>query len=99
MKTISPQDLPDDMYGNANVRDRVIGWIKEERLRHRELGFSLKHSNLEWLRILTEENGEVAKAMQDDPKEIKTEVIQLAAAAVAFLEAIELAEKRAEAGL
>lgn len=48
------------------------------------------HEDQKWLTILTEEIGEVAKAiLEQKPNEVKEELVQVTAVCVAWLEAIE----------
>jgi len=89
-----PTELPADMYGNINIRNAVLEKVKEERLEHRRTGFNLSITHLQWLQVLSEELGEISKALREEPWRIEEETTQLAAAAVAYLEACELARRR-----
>lgn len=92
-----PMLLPECMFGNANIRDYVMKKVYAERLRHRDLNFNLRVPHSKWTCIMTEELGEVAKAQNEDPGNVETEVVQLAAACVAYLEAMELVRRREKA--
>lgn len=69
----------------------IINDIVKERNRQDVLwGADRDLSHGQWLVILVEEVGEVAKAMQEgDWKDIRTELIQVAAVCVAWLENID----------
>ena len=87
--------IPDDLkFGTLSTRKAVLGEIHLERNRHAQLEFTLRHSDLGFLRIMTEELGEIASAMDTRGKnrleDIYEETIQLAAAAVALAERIRL---------
>lgn len=80
------------------MRDRIYSQIEAERLRQNELWGKQRHALDRWLTILTEEVGEVAKAMQgDDPDrvedEAEEELIQVAAVAVQIIERIQEARR------
>lgn len=64
--------------------------IHEERKAQDRQWGEQNHGNTRWLPILTEEVGEVAKAINegDDPEHLIEELIQVAAVAVSWVEAI-----------
>lgn len=68
--------------------DRIFNAIIAERQRQDEKwGAPQSLPDFQWLTILTEEVGEVAKAINEDhPLEIRTELIQVIAVAVKWLE-------------
>jgi NTP pyrophosphatase (non-canonical NTP hydrolase) len=68
----------------------AIGDVIRERNRQDEKWGPSENRPAPSLRILAEEFGEVAKAMQDEPDDaLRTELIQVAAVAVAMVEAID----------
>lgn len=68
----------------------VLDLITEERGRQdAKWGANRNLRNVEWLTILMEEIGEVAKAMLEDQNHVRHELIQVAAVAVAWLECID----------
>lgn len=69
----------------------IINDIVKERNRQDVLwGADRDLSHSRWLAILVEEVGEVAKAMQEgDWRDIRTELTQVAAVAVAWIENID----------
>jgi NTP pyrophosphatase (non-canonical NTP hydrolase) len=71
---------------------RVLDMVSEERARQeRKWGDQSAYSSLLWLAILTEELGEVAKAMLErtSAESLRRELTQVAAVAVAAIEALE----------
>lgn len=68
--------------------EKILLLIVQERIRQDELyGKNRTLSPLLWLTILTEELGEVARAiLEHDPENLKTELIQLTAVAIAWLQ-------------
>ena len=78
------------------MRSQVIhDEIQAERNRQERKWGQQDHENLKWSAILQEEVGEVAKAILEEPsfecgydEALRREVIQVAAVAVAWLEAI-----------
>jgi NTP pyrophosphatase (non-canonical NTP hydrolase) len=86
--------IPEPMkFGDLGARAAIMRSIVDERDRHRAIGFTVDHTFDQYCRIMVEELGEVAKAMdvarttgrEDD---VLTEAIQLASAAVALCENI-----------
>jgi NTP pyrophosphatase (non-canonical NTP hydrolase) len=86
--------IPEPMkFGDLGARAAILRSITQERDRHKVLGFTVDHTFDQYCRILVEELGEVAKAMdvakatgrEDD---VLTEAVQLASAAVALCENI-----------
>lgn len=69
----------------------IFELIRAERERQDKKWGSQRHlPNYTWSAILTEENGEVAKAtLEKDTANLKEELVQVAAVAVAWLEALE----------
>jgi NTP pyrophosphatase (non-canonical NTP hydrolase) len=75
-----------------------IAWVQEERRRQYEARGDQDHNPLKWLAVLAEEFGEVAKALEDGHEgkhdhptytnQLEYELIQVAAVAVAWVEAI-----------
>ena len=70
--------------------DRVFELIRYERKKQDEKwGVDRNLSSFEWLTVLTEEVGECAKAiLKRDNNNLKREIIQVAAIAVAWMEDI-----------
>ena len=69
----------------------AVGDIIDERLRQRERWHDdhLRTAG-EWLAILVEEVGEVATAQKaGSPKDLRTELVQVAAVAIAMLEELD----------
>ena len=68
--------------------DDVVDLIKKERLSQLAKWGDQNNKDLFWLAILTEELGEVSKAIieGEDVNKIKAEIIQVAAVSVAWLE-------------
>lgn len=66
----------------------VVDLIKKERLSQLAKWGDQNNKDLFWLAILTEELGEVSKAIieGEDVNKIKAEIIQVAAVSVAWLE-------------
>lgn len=79
-------------------RPKVIKTISEERERQDVKWGEQNHSDEWWQLILTEEVGEVSQAILHDEfggkaaGQVKAELVQLAAVAVAWLECIERRE-------
>ena len=72
------------------IQEKILLQIKEERVRQDEKWGADRHlSNFLWLAILTEEVGEVAKETLENCTGLRDELIQVAAAAVAWLEDID----------
>ena len=72
--------------------DLVLDEVGDERTRqNRKYGeeHDKHHSDHEWLTILMKEAAECAKAMEDNPAALATEVIQVAAVAVAWAEQLK----------
>lgn len=75
-----------------------IEWVKEERRRQTKARGEQNHSPYKWFAILAEEFGEVAKVLEhrheekivqeEYLRELEYELIQVAAVAVAFVEAV-----------
>jgi NTP pyrophosphatase (non-canonical NTP hydrolase) len=75
-----------------------VAWVLEERRRQYAARGDQDHNPLKWLAILAEEFGEVAKALEHGHEgkythevyrnELEYELIQVAAVAVAWVEAI-----------
>jgi NTP pyrophosphatase (non-canonical NTP hydrolase) len=80
-------------FGDLGARSAILRSIAEERDRHKLMGFTVDYSFDKFCRIMAEELGEVAKAMdfaeatglEDN---IMTEAIQLASVAVSLCENI-----------
>lgn len=87
------------MSGGLFLSPAILSAIKRERARQEELRAGGRFAytcasptvlNIYKLPILTEEVGEVAKAIcEKDADQLQTELIQVAAVAVAWLEALE----------
>lgn len=84
----------------ANITHKVYEDITSERIRahykHSPTGCSMEDvSAVHQLRlpVLVEEVGEVARAMQDNPKNLRTELIQVAAMTCAWIDAIDRASQ------
>lgn len=81
--------------------EAILAEIKAERLRQNEKWGEQNHHPVEWLAILSEETGEVAKEVveltfSNDESEVKTrlqnyrmELIQVAAVAVQMIECLD----------
>jgi NTP pyrophosphatase (non-canonical NTP hydrolase) len=85
-------------FGDELERAFIIEKIVSERIRHRAMGFTVQHTNDQFCRIMAEELGEVAKAMQEaevtgKDEHLEEEAIQLASAAVALVESIRVRRK------
>ena len=80
---------------DGNVWMRIVGEIARERARQDDKwGPERSLSPFFWLAILTEEVGEAAKAALDSDRQgLREEVIQVAAVAVAWLEAMSRKEE------
>lgn len=75
-----------------------IKWVEEERRRQFAARGNQDHNPLKWLAVLAEEFGEVAHALEDGhegkvehaeySRQLEYELIQVAAVAVAWVEAI-----------
>jgi NTP pyrophosphatase (non-canonical NTP hydrolase) len=84
------------------LRMDVLSDVDKERTRQNELWGKQKHSLGDWLKILVEEVGEVAQAMQkekdwgkdSDASNLYEELVHTAAVAVAIAEQVK--EKRDE---
>lgn len=84
------------------LRQHVLHEVELERSRQNAKWGRQRHSDGDWLKILAEEFGEVAQAMQQDmgwgkdsdASDQYTELIQLAAVAVAMAE--QLLEEKSE---
>jgi NTP pyrophosphatase (non-canonical NTP hydrolase) len=64
--------------------------VLEERARQDRKWGEQNHRDLRWLPILTEESGEVSKAINEEkPDQVEKELVQVAAVAIAWLECIE----------
>ena len=85
----------------GDLQARVMRDILEERdYQDRKWGADRNHANADWLMILGEEVGEANKAaleykfgleceQEDKVKELRKELIQVAAVAIAFLECLD----------
>lgn len=83
-----------------------IAWVGEERRRQHEARGEQNHSAYKWFAILSEEFGEVAKVLEhrqegkigpdEHLRELEYELIQTAAVAVAWVEAIRRRPAMAE---
>jgi NTP pyrophosphatase (non-canonical NTP hydrolase) len=72
----------------------VLGEVWAERQRQDEKWGQQDHDAHKWMSILVEEVGEVAKeAFEDDDKNRRAELIQVAAVAVAAVECIDRKKK------
>ena len=69
-------------------RERAFELISKERDRQDAKWGEQNHGDLFWLGILSEEVGEAARDIIEDAK-VKRELVEVAAVAVAWLEAIE----------
>lgn len=68
--------------------------ILTERQRQNDKWGEQNHHPMKWLAILTEEHGEVAKAiLEDDESGYRNELIHVAAVAVAAIEAYDRSTK------
>lgn len=68
----------------------VLLEVAEERSRQDELWGEQNHTSWQWLAILTEEVGEVAKAINENqPNDYRDELVQVAAVAVAAVESFD----------
>lgn len=75
-----------------------MSWVLEERRRQTEARGEQNHSPYKWMMVLSEEMGEIAKVIEyghegklshaEYLRELEYELIQTAAVAVAFVEAI-----------
>ncbi len=71
-------------------RNYIISEIVDERERQDEKWGEQNHVPLKWLAILGEEVGEANKAVLDgDVDNLREELVQIAATAVAFLQSLE----------
>jgi NTP pyrophosphatase (non-canonical NTP hydrolase) len=79
----------------ANIAtDLVLGEVGLERTRQNEKWGEQNHSQAHWMTILSEECGEVARAVLDrKPLDYREELVQVAAVAVAMVEAFDRAKK------
>ena len=85
-------------FGDEQERAFILEKIGSERVRHRAMGFTVRHTHDQFCRIMAEELGEVAKAMQEadvtgKDEHLEEEAIQLASAAVALVESIRIRRK------
>lgn len=80
----------------TDIQLQTIKTILEERARQ-DTKFGLLPRNLDpmlWLTVLTEEVGEVARAvLEDSPSQYEKELTQVAAVALAALEDLKLSER------
>ena len=70
----------------------VLEEVMEERKRQDELWGEQNHDDGIWLAILVEEVGEVANDINERSKELREELIQVAAVAVSWVESIDRRE-------
>ena len=70
----------------------VLEEVMEERKRQDELWGEQNHEDRIWLAILVEEVGEVANDINERSKELREELIQVAAVAVSWVESIDRRE-------
>lgn len=80
-------------FGDIGARAAILRSISEERDRHKILGFTVDYSFDKFCRIMAEELGEVAKAIDESQvtgreDDIMTEAIQLGSMCVAICENI-----------
>lgn len=88
----------DPEYRAEMARRRVYDDVRTERIRQDALaaagrwdGESMATiSDDRRLRVLVEEIGEVARALEEDDSQLRVELVQVAAVAVAWLEAFDL---------
>ena len=81
---------------SVSIRDAVLNQVDNERLKQDAMWGKQRHDRGTWLAILMEEVGEVAQAMQEgfthhkesDADNLYTELIQVAAVAVAIAEQV-----------
>jgi len=81
---------------SLSIRNAVLNQIVNERLKQDAMWGKQRHDHGTWLAILMEEVGEVAQAMQEglihhkesDAGNLYTELIQVAAVAVAIAEQV-----------
>lgn len=76
----------------SEANEAVLDLIRTERMRQEKRWGEQNHSDLYWLGILMEEVGEVARAIIEGygwEKDRDKELIQVAAVAVAWMEAID----------
>lgn len=79
------------------LKKDVLHAVENERLRQNDLWGKQRHSYGDWLKILIEEVGEVAQAMQkdqgwgkeSDASNLYSELIHVAAVAVAIAEQVK----------
>lgn len=77
----------------AAVQDIAIGAVRNERKRQDDIWGVQRHALLKWVAILTEEVGELAQAaLGPDLPSAEREATQVAAVAVALIEALHLGE-------
>lgn len=89
-----------------NLTNYVLREVKRERLRQNKKWGLQRHPYGDWLKILVEEVGEVAQAMQKDSVSAKdsdaddkyTELIQVAAVAVAIAEQVKEENGKGDTG-
>mgnify|MGYP001616241009 CR=1 FL=1 len=70
----------------------VLEEVREERKRQDELWGEQNHGDGMWLAILVEEVGEVANDINERSKKLREELIQVAAVACCWVEAIDRRE-------
>jgi NTP pyrophosphatase (non-canonical NTP hydrolase) len=68
---------------------KVLAEVAAERARQDHKWGEQNHEDAFWYLILGEEVGEVAKATLDSVQELREELIQVAAVAVSWIEAID----------
>ena len=83
--------LLDLSRGSGNTRRALLGIIVEREKQDQKWGADRALTYYQWLPILAEEVGEVARAMLErEPNErLREELVQVAAVAVAWMEAID----------
>lgn len=77
--------------GSGNTRRVLLGVIIEREKQDKEWGPDRIQTFYEWLPILTEEVGEVARVMneKESNERLRDELVHVAAVAVAWMEAID----------
>lgn len=81
---------PKEYEGPNHMIGQILREIYGERLEQIAVWGDQLHSQLAWLAILTEEVGECAKEIQDKSEDqLRDELIQVAAVAVAAVESLE----------
>jgi len=85
------------MDKNQNVQKIAFELITDERKRQDEKWGGYSHSDFVWNAILSEEIGEVAhEVLNPGLYSLREEIVQVAAVAVAWLEAIIEGEEQSE---